>query len=319
MRWRSVIGAALLLVSLGARAEEVDGIAAIVGEDVILRSEVDLAAARLLARVRAERGSVPPELASQAREEALRGLIDEKLIMKVAKRNNMEATEEDIDEAIQGIASDEGVSVDEIYAAVEAQGLTRTQYRQQLGSQLTRMRVVSGSVQSRINVSDEEVRELFQRRYGSASAGVRLRVLHILLPWPPPGAGATRESVVQTASALRAQALETGDFAGLARQFSAAPTAPQGGLTVFRRGEAPPAIENALAALSPGEISPPVGTDHGANLFQLIDRFDPSTVTLEQVQDQLRFELRDRKSGPEIEKWLAELRETQYIEIVARE
>ena len=75
-------------------------------------------------------------------------------------------------------------------------------------------------------------------------------------------------------------------------------------------------IESALAQLGPGEISPIVETAYGLNLFQLIDRFDPSTIRLEDVQEQLRFELQDMKSGPELEKWLVELRETQYIEIV---
>ena len=57
-------------------------------------------------------------------------------------------------------------------------------------------------------------------------------------------------------------------------------------------------------------------TRFGLNLFQLIDRFDPSTIRLENVKEQLRYELQERKSGPELEKWLLELRETQYIEIV---
>ena len=115
---------------------------------------------------------------------------------------------------------------------------------------------------------------------------------------------------------MRIQAVESGDFASLARRVSSAPTASNGGLTVFRTGETPPAIESALAKLGPGEISPVVETRFGLNLFQLIDRFDPSTIRLENVKEQLRYELQDRKSGPELEKWLLELRETQYIEIV---
>ena len=227
----------------------------------------------------------------------------------------MEASAGEIDQAIEGIASDEGVSVEEIYAAVSAQGLTREQYRSQLGAQLTKMRVVSGSIQSRVSVSEDEVRELYERRFGNVSAGERLRVLHILLPWQRDGS-ASRDQIQEIARSVRAQALESGDFAGLARRVSAAPTAPQGGLTVFRQGEAPPAIEEALSSLSPGEISGIVETEHGLNLFQFIDRFDPSKVALADVEGQLRYELQERKSGPELEKWLEELREMQYIEIV---
>ncbi len=313
----------LLLVSMAlglARADQaIDGVAAIVGEEVILRSEVEIAAVQLLARVRTQQGSVPPELANQLRDEALRTLIDDKLILMVAERNNLEASHADIDQAIEGIAADEGVTVDAIYTAVATQGLTREEYRDQLGAQLTKMRVVAGSVQSRITVSEEEIQDLYQRRYGNVVSGERLRVLHILLPWPAPRSETTHDQAWQMANSIRTQALETGDFAGLARRVSAAPTSSQGGLTVFRRGEAPPVIERALSKLSPGEISPVVETEHGLNLFQFIDRFDPSTVRLEDVEDQLRYELEERKTGPELEKWLGELRERQYIEIVAQE
>ncbi len=307
---------AWLLVAGQAGADEVDGIAAIVGEEVILRSEVSTAAAQMLAQVQAQQGSVTPQIAREVREQALNSLIDDRLILKIAERNDMEASDPEIDHAIEGIASEEGVSVEDVYTAVQAQGLSRKAYRAQLGQQLTKMRVVQGSVQSRVKVSDEEVAELFETRYGSASPGERLRVLHILLTQPPNTSPEMRTQFQQAAEALREQAIESGDFASLARRFSSAPTASNGGLTVFRTGETPPAIESALAKLGPGEISTVVETRFGLNLFQLIDRFDPSTIRLENVKEQLRYELQERKSGPELEKWLLELRETQYIEIV---
>ncbi len=311
-----VVMTAWLLVSGHAGADEVEGIAAIVGEEVILRSEVRTAAAQMLAQVQAQQGSVTPQIAREVREQALNSLIDDRLILKIAERNDLEASDPEIDMAIEGIASEEGVSVEDVYTAVQAQGLSRKAYRAQLGQQLTKMRVVQGSLQGRIKVSDEEIAELFRTRYGSASPGERLRVLHILLGWPPNANKEVRTQIGQAAEGIREQAVESGDFASLARRFSSAPTAENGGLTSFRPGEAPPAIESALAKLGPGEISPVVETGYGLNLFQLIDRFDPSTIRLEDVEDQLRFELQERKSGPELEKWLLELRETQYIEIV---
>ena len=311
-----IVVTAWLLVSGQAGADEVDGIAAIVGEDVILRSEVRTAAAQMLAQVQAQQGSVTPQIAREVREQALHSLIDDRLILKVAERNDLQASDPEIDQAIEGIASEEGVSVEDIYTAVQAQGLSRAAYRAKLGQQLTKMRVVQGSVQSRVKVSDEEVAELFETRYGSASPGERLRVLHILLASPPNTSPEMRTQLREAAEAVREQAIESGDFASLARRISSAPTASNGGLTVFRPGEAPPAIESALAKIGPGEITPLVETRFGLNLFQLIDRFDPSTIRLEDVKEQLRFELQDMKSGPELEKWLLELRERQYIEIV---
>ena len=64
-----------------------------------------------------------------------------------------------------------------------------------------------------------------------------------------------------------------------------------------------------------GEVSPVVETEHGLNLFQILDRFDPSKISLEEVEEQLRLELTERKVEPEYEKWIDELRKQHYVHV----
>ena len=58
---------------------------------------------------------------------------------------------------------------------------------------------------------------------------------------------------------------------------------------------------------------------HGENLFQYLDRFDPSDVTYDQVAAKLRGELIERRTMPEFEKWMVEVRKNRYVEVVAPE
>ena len=58
---------------------------------------------------------------------------------------------------------------------------------------------------------------------------------------------------------------------------------------------------------------------HGDNLFQYLDRFDPASVTYEQAADKLRAELIERRTMPEFEKWMVEVRKGRYVEVVAPE
>src|SRR5262249_3090058 len=102
-------------------------------------------------------------------------------------------------------------------------------------------------------------------------------------------------------------------------KYSRAPTASQGGLTVFREADAPADIKAAISGLKPGEVSQVIETSHGENLFQFLDRFDPSDVSYEQVADKLRSELMERQSKPAFEKWIADCRKARYIEVVAPE
>ena len=118
-------------------AEVVEGVAAIVGDEVVLLSEVREAWHGYVNRVRARGEQLSQEDLMQLRSTALQTLIDEKLVLQVAKKQNLSASEEEIDESISGIAQDEGMTVDAIYEAAAAQGLDKKTYREQLGRQIT--------------------------------------------------------------------------------------------------------------------------------------------------------------------------------------
>jgi peptidyl-prolyl cis-trans isomerase SurA len=317
------LGALLLAVVLCApaarAADTIDGVAVIVGDEVVLLSEVRDAWHSYVDRVRAHGEQVSPEELLELRNTALQSLIDEKLVLQVAKKQNMTASDEEIDESIKGIAQDESITVDQVYAAAKQQGLDKKEYREQLGRQLTRMKIVQGAVQGKVRVTDEEVRKLYDERYGHAKPGLRIRVLHILIPVPADAPEAKRAEARELTQELREKAVKSGDFAGLARKYSGAPTAAQGGLTVFREADAPPDIKHAIEGLGPGEISPVVETAHGENIFQFLDKFDPADVPYEKVADRLRAELMEQQTMPAFEKWIAEVRKTRYIEVVAPE
>ncbi len=325
------LGALLLAVFLCAPAtflcapvargagEVVDGVAAIVGDQVILLSEVREAWHSYVDRVRARGEQLSQQDLLELRNNALQTLIDEKLVLQVAKKQNMTASEEEIDESINGIAQEESMTVDAIYAAAAKQGLDRKTYREQLGNQITRMKIVQGAVQGKVRVTDEDVRKLYDERYGHAKPGDRIRVLHILIPVPADATEAKRADARTVTEQLREKAVKSGDFAGLARKYSGAPTASQGGLTVFREADAPPEIKDAIAGLKPGEISPVIENAHGENLFQFLDKFDPADVSYEKVADRLRSELMEQQTMPAFEKWIAEVRKSRYIEVVAPE
>jgi peptidyl-prolyl cis-trans isomerase SurA len=291
---------ALALLAAPARAADLlDGVAAVVGNKVILRSELDLATDLMARRAADASGSISAEQYQELRGQALRTLIDDQIMMEFAERMEVVASDEDIDAAVAGIAKDENVRSEDVYAAARAQGMDREMYRHQLAVQMTRARVIHSSVRQRIAVTEEQVQALYAERYAKAKAGARIRVLHILLPVPPDATPEQWAQLEAAANRLREQALESGDFAELARRYSAAPSAQEGGLTIFREGDAPPLIEQALVGLSPGAITPLLRTEHGLNLFQFLDRFDPSQVKYEEVKDQLRAEMIDKETLPE--------------------
>lgn len=312
--------AALLLAAQPAYAQLVDGVAAIVDKDVILLSEVELRARMAIEMIEKRQGQPPGQDAVlEIYQESLQNLIDAKLIQTYAQRANLTAEEPEIDRAIEGIALEEGVAPESIYEAAAQQGLTRQQYRNELAKQITRMKVISGAVRQRVTVNEGEVRALYDERYGNQEPGIRVRARHILIIWPEKATPEQRESLREIAEQIREKAIESGDFASLARQYSRAPSAQDGGYTTFKEGEVAPEIDAAVFGLPPGEITPVIETEHGLNIFQIVNRFDPAEVAFQDVAESLRGELVERKTMPEFKEWIDELRENRYIEIVKAE
>ena len=308
-----------LLLPLPVAADLVDGIAGVVDDEVILLSEVEAAAAPVIAKMEARHGELAPAAYREIRIQALQALIDSKLIETAAEQLGLEGSEEDVDNAVAAIARQEGITVEEIYAAVRNEGLTRATYRRRLAQEITRMRVISAAVRSRVMVRDEEVEELFRQRYRTGRGGLHVTVRHILLPWPPKTTEAQEKELRSLAEKIRTRALEGANFATLARQYSRAPSAPEGGLTVFSEGEVAPELAPYVFGMEEGEISPPIQTGYGLNLVQIVERFNPDSLELADVRDALYAEIFERKTEAELRPWLDELRENRYIEVVSPE
>jgi peptidyl-prolyl cis-trans isomerase SurA len=317
--WAPGLLALTLLLAPAARAERLDGVAAVVDDEIILISEVEASAAPIIAQLKRERGTVPGGAVRQIMEDALQALIDERLVLEMAERLQMQPGDEEIDAAIQAIADEEGISSQDVYVAAAAQGLPRDAYRKTLGAQIAKMKVVSTVVRARITVTDEEVRELYDERYGKLSPGMRVRLRQILVPWPPEAGEEQRERLRALMSDLRDSAEAGGDFAALAAQYSRAPSAANGGLVVLREEEISPAFAPYLLQAEPGSISSVIETEHGLNLLTLVDRFDPGKMTYDEAAPYLRSEIAEAKTLPEFEEWLKELRKNRYIEVVAPE
>jgi peptidyl-prolyl cis-trans isomerase SurA len=304
-----------------ARASDlVEGVAAIVDNDVILLSELRDTAALLLARVQAQNAGaqLPPELVAQAQRDALQQLINQQLLLRFAERVNLTIDDAELDAAVAEIAADEGLTPEQVYASAEAEGLGRDEYRSELRKQIIQSQVMNGAIRGRVQISSAEIQKIFEERYQSVGPGLRAQVRQIFIPWPADDS-VPRVEVRKVVEEVRQSAVQTGAMAELAQRYSRAPSAANGGLTVVREGDVPPEIAQWIFEPPVGSISPVVETSAGLNIFQVLGRFDPSEVKLEQVADGIRAELVDQRMQSELEKWLREQREQVYVEVVVPE
>ena len=103
-------------------------------------------------------------------------------------------------------------------------------------------------------------------------------------------------------------------FEDLARQHSQDGSARQGGdLGWVSPGQFVPEFEQAMNALQPGEMSPPVVSRFGVHLIRLDERRQAVLSEREQ-RDIARDLLREQKSDEAIQSWTDEVRNRAFVE-----
>jgi peptidyl-prolyl cis-trans isomerase SurA len=299
-----------------ASGRMVEKIAAVVGENVVLASEVEEKAGPVLADV----NKIPdPDKrsarASSLRREVLDRLIDDELILQQAAELKLNVTSEQIDSSIEEIKKQNNIDDDQLREALRGQGMSMATYRADLKRQLLRFRVLNIAVGSRVNVSDEEVKAYYERHM-KGSANVQVRASHIFIAIPDGADVAAANEKLALAKKVLERA-KTEDFAKLARELSddAATRSEGGDLGFFGKDMLPKPIEELVFAMKPGEVRGPVRADRGFHVIKLVDRKIKDAKPLDDVKDDIRMQLRQKDMERQTKIYLTELRKKTLVDI----
>lgn len=251
-----------------AQTQPLNGIAATVDEEVILRSEFDRALrtymSQLASRPEAQR---PPE--SAIRQQVLERLILTKLQVDRAKSSGITVSDEDVMTAINGVAQQNGWTVDQLRANIEKQGMSFADYQSALRDELYTQHLQQAFAQQRIAVSDAEVDNYLKN---SSASGPQLHLANIVVATPE---GATAAQIADAEKRITAAINKLdagGDFGAVATEFSTGPNALQGGDLGWRApSEIPAALIDTIRTLQPGQYSRPVRGPNGFQILKLVD------------------------------------------------
>ena len=195
---------------------------------------------------------------------AVDGLIEDQLRFEAAKRDKVELTDEAIATAQSEFAGRANLSTEEFLKALAESGVQPQTFRDFVRSGLAWREVIRARFVPRASVSegdiDRALASTFQR------GDVRVLLSELIIPAPQ---GQEADALAQ-AEELRATIASEADFAAAAGQFSAAPSAAQGGkIDWLPLGNLPPTIRQLVLVLKPGEVTPPVPIPNAVALFQL--------------------------------------------------
>ncbi len=257
---------------------EVDQIAAVVNDEVITRSELEQRYRTVMQQLRRQNIQMPPR--DLLLKQTLDRMVTERALLQHAKTSGVRADPAQVERAVQRIASQNGMSVEELKAALTRDGVSYERFRENISNEILISRARERQVESRLNVSDAEIDSHLQSQAGAAQ-DEEYDVSHILVSIPE---NATPEQIQERRA--RAQTVidelgRGGDFAQLSASYSDAPNALDGGSLGWRAaGQVPTLFLDALRGMNPGEVSELIKSPNGFHVIRLNDKRGKDVTTV---------------------------------------
>jgi peptidyl-prolyl cis-trans isomerase SurA len=311
-----LFGWVFLIPRTGA-GEICNRVVAVVNNDVITLFELN-------SRIKEMTGVDPEEMKAQdekryleMRRRILDLLIDEKLAQGKIREQHIVVPDREVDAAIERIKEEKKLTHEALVAGLKKINLTYEAYRQNIKSDIERMRLINLEVKSKIIIREERILEYYETHKSEFSREERVKLAAIFLK----GAGSTapqqdmrlKDQVDRVLKRLQAGE----DFGALARELSQGPGAKEGGeLGYFNPQQLEPELTKAIASLPIGGISDPVFRPQGVQILKVVAKEAGGAMPFEQVKDAIHDVLYREEINRSYTHWIKDLREKAFTKII---
>jgi peptidyl-prolyl cis-trans isomerase SurA len=330
MKYLSTFVLALAL-SIPLHAQIIERVLVKVNGDIFTQTELE---DRQTAAIRARMGvDFKPEMVNNNEElkkavdevtpQLLVDAIDELLLLQMGKEKGYHLSDEQFKGWLENLRKEQNLTDDQKFkAALSQEGMSIDELRKNVEKQFVVSSVQRDEVGSKLSITEEEARQYYltHKNQFAEQATVTLREILIEVPQPTKGGQATisvaaQDQAEERAAALRTRILAGEDFAKVAAEASASPSKANGGLIgPINLAEVSPSLQEMIAKMKPGEITPPIRTNRGVQILKL-ETLKPSSIPpFESVRDVAADKVHDARQQAEVRKFLSRVRGQALIE-----
>jgi len=263
--------AGILLLSSSAIAEKIilDRVVAIVDDDVVMASELQSRLLTITRSLQASNTEVPP--LDVMKSQVLERLIVEQLQLQMAKRANVQISDEELNQAIGRIQQGNKLTKEQFLEQLAKDGMTIEALRHDIRRELVLNRVQQGSVNRRINISKQEVDGFLASQEGKFWASPDYLLGHILIATSSDKA--VQIAAEEKANKLQKQLLDGADFRNTAVGNSSGQNALNGGDMGWRKiAQLPSLFADIVPSLAAGDVSAPFESPAGFHILKLYEQ-----------------------------------------------
>ena len=257
---------AIAAEELSESGEFLDGVAAIVNEGVVLKSQLQDQLATIIRQANVQEIPLPP--ADVLKDQVLERLILGEIQLQRAARIGLQVSDQMLNEAIARIALQNKVRFEDMPALLAKDGIIYADFRRDMRDEITLEQLRRIDVGQRINVTPREIEQCITDLEDHVVVNSEYSLSHILVSLPE---AASAEQIEETRARLDdiyQQITDGADFREMAVRYSEGPTALEGGALGWMPGEQVPTLfVDVITTLQPGEISKPF---RSASSFHLV-------------------------------------------------
>lgn len=257
------------LTATATYAEYIDGIVAIVEDDIILESELQQEVAAVMRNIQGSNINIPP--AFIMRKQVLDRLILLKLQTQRAERVGIRVSDEILNNAVSEIAQRNNMSLDQFRLQLTKQGMDYQQFVENIRQEISNNQLKANEIGNRVRVSDREIDHHLETQGQEGINKIQYHLGHILIATPDSATPAKVASTRIKAEAL-VKALRNGkDFKSLAMTESNGAQALSGGDLGWRLfNQIPTIFVEYVTKLSSGEIADPIRSPSGFHIIKML-------------------------------------------------
>ena len=248
-----------------------DRIVAVINEDVITRRDLDDRVRVVLTQLRQQ--NTPAPAVDVLEKQVLERMIYSRVQLQFAKETGLRVDDGQLDKAIARIAEDNKISLAQMRATLEKDGVSFVKFREDIRDEIVMSRLREREVDNKITVADSEIDNLLNTLQLQDGKTEEFDLSHILVRVPEQASPEQLRDRRARAEQALAQIKGGADFRQVAASFSEAPDAVQGGAMGWREITRLPSIfADAVKNMKAGDVSPVMRSPNGLHIVRVNER-----------------------------------------------
>lgn len=274
---------ALSCGAVSAAEVELDKVAVIVNNGVVLESEIKDLIAKIKQQAEKNNQSLPSDNA--LRVQVTDKLIGDNLVAQLGERMGIQVSDAQLDDTLLAIAKDNNMDLEQFRESIESDGLDYEKYRENARTELIGGEVTRNAVGRRIYISPQEITNLISMMKEQTNASLEYRLGHILIAFPSDPTQQDINDAKKRADRVIKLLNDGSDFTRIAIASSGGANALEGGDLGWRNiNELPTLFSEIVEGKEKGVVLGPIRTGLGFSIVKINDIRGQQVMEIEEVK-----------------------------------